>query len=133
MRRAALTLAVIAAVALAADLAVAGESSHRGGQASITLVQHRGQSGHSGHHGRGPSSYHGRGPSSYHRGYRQAPSPHYYHRGPSVHVRPPARYRYPAHPPVYRYPSYYPYGYRSYYPYSGFQYYGNGYGFSIGF
>lgn len=131
MRRVALALAAVAAVALAADLAVAEESSHRGGPASITLVQHRGPSGH---HGPGPSSHHGGGPSSYHRGYGHAPSPHYSYRGPSVYVRPPAYYRYPAYPPVYRYPScYYPYGYQPYYPYGGFQYYGSGFGLSIGF
>ena len=126
MRRVALALAVVAAVALAADLAVAGESSHRGGQASITLVQHHGHSGHQGSPGRGYSSYQ--------HGYRHAPPQQYYHRGPSVHVRPPAVYRYPAYPPVYRYRPCYPY-YPSYpsYPYGGFQYQGSGFGFSIGF
>jgi len=119
MRRVALALAVVAAVALAADWAVAGQSSHRGPKASVTLVGHQGHHGHHGPSHRG--SYHGR----HHR-----PPHHSYHHGPRVYVRPPSYY----HPPVYRYRSYYPYyGCPSYYPYGGFYYRGSGIGFSIGF
>jgi hypothetical protein len=111
-----LALAVVAIVGLAADLAVAGQSSYQGpAQASVTLVGHRGHHGHS--HGYRSYRY-GHCPPRHH---------YYYHhyRRPAVIVAPPV-YAYP--------PTVYPRVYSRYYhPYGGFHYRGPGFGISIGF
>lgn len=110
MKRIALSLAVLAVLALAASTASA--AGPHGSSAQVTLVAHGGGWGspHHGHHG--PSWGHGPG---------YGPYPPVYRRPVIVPVPPPPPYR------VYRY-------YRPpYYPGASLNYYGNGFGISIGF
>ena len=113
MKRVALTLAVLAVVALTTGTAWAGPPSHSV-HVGTTLVKHHGH--------RGPSyRYH-----SPHRSMYRSRS----HVG--VYVHPPVVV-YPSVYPSYRYYPSYP-SYRYYHsPHGGIQYYGKGFGFSIGF
>lgn len=121
MRRVALTLAVLVAVGLAADAALAGGSSP-----SVALHVGTTLAGHHGHHG--PShAYWGHGYGRPHTRH------HYYHGGPVI-VGPVV----PSHPAViYTVPAYPPPVpvYRRYYhsPHGSIRYQGSGFGISIGF
>jgi len=123
MRRMALSLAVLAAVGLAANAALAGSSSP-----SVSLHVGTTMVGHQGQHGTSL------GYRSYRYGRPQGPRYYRYGHGPvivrpMVPRRPPAIYAVPGYPPVHA-PVY-----RRYYnsPRGSLHYQGRGFGISIGF